>query len=337
MAPSKSKDIPKSIVMPDIPEERFSPEGRPISLTYIPQNAAKADKDVTGTTTTVTELPVCLTEVRNEKDAAADEFSDIAIPQNIQGPVVFGPRSEYKAVPSILECYSSKGRSKVSIREATSEEAIAAAGRPVTIVTDIPQLAAVGNKTSASEVPDPILNTAPQESQNFPWHSSGHATTTIRTPPRTELIRSSTTEIRMSTTTEADDIFENDSNTSTLFGSGSPPQRLQNTMSQKASTKVPLVSAHVANTTHLPVQHHLSPETSRDMSTMWQTGSHNATPSSRFSWQRTDDKHYRNWFSRWFVDWWAMELLSLLFSAICMTIIITVLYKVDGKEMPKWY
>jgi hypothetical protein len=59
------------------------------------------------------------------------------------------------------------------------------------------------------------------------------------------------------------------------------------------------------------------------------------SPSSRFSWHVSNEEKARNWFTRWFIDWWGMEILSLLFSAICMTIIVVVLLRVDGKEMPK--
>jgi hypothetical protein len=65
-------------------------------------------------------------------------------------------------------------------------------------------------------------------------------------------------------------------------------------------------------------------------------GSFNSNPSSRFSWQMSKTEKAGNWFTRWFIDWWAMEILSLCFSATCMTIIVVVLWKMDGKEMPRW-
>jgi hypothetical protein len=44
----------------------------------------------------------------------------------------------------------------------------------------------------------------------------------------------------------------------------------------------------------------------------------------------------RSWYTRWFVDWWLMEILSWCFSAVCMVIIAIVLCKYDGKQVPDW-
>jgi hypothetical protein len=44
----------------------------------------------------------------------------------------------------------------------------------------------------------------------------------------------------------------------------------------------------------------------------------------------------RNWFKRWFVDWWLTEIISWGFGVVCMIIIATVLSKYDGKQDPKW-
>jgi hypothetical protein len=44
----------------------------------------------------------------------------------------------------------------------------------------------------------------------------------------------------------------------------------------------------------------------------------------------------RDWFTRWFVEWWLMEIMSWLFGAVCMVIIATVLSKYDGKPDPRW-
>lgn len=39
---------------------------------------------------------------------------------------------------------------------------------------------------------------------------------------------------------------------------------------------------------------------------------------------------------RWVRDWWAIEILSLAFSTLCITAIVIMLSQVDGKEMPRW-
>lgn len=43
-----------------------------------------------------------------------------------------------------------------------------------------------------------------------------------------------------------------------------------------------------------------------------------------------------DWYSRWFVDWWALELLSWFLGVICIMTIVVVLWEVDGKRMPSW-
>ena len=57
---------------------------------------------------------------------------------------------------------------------------------------------------------------------------------------------------------------------------------------------------------------------------------------SRFSWHVSKTEKASNWFTRWFIEWWAMEIASWCFSAVCMMIIIIMLWKVDGEELPKW-
>jgi hypothetical protein len=57
---------------------------------------------------------------------------------------------------------------------------------------------------------------------------------------------------------------------------------------------------------------------------------------SRFSWQPSRINQADDWFTRWFIDWWALEIISWLFSAICIAIIIIVLSRTDGKPLPNW-
>lgn len=43
------------------------------------------------------------------------------------------------------------------------------------------------------------------------------------------------------------------------------------------------------------------------------------------------------WFTRWFVDWWLLEILSWCFGVVCMIIITVVLSLYNGSELPKWH
>jgi hypothetical protein len=65
--------------------------------------------------------------------------------------------------------------------------------------------------------------------------------------------------------------------------------------------------------------------------------SHIDNAHSRFSWHVSNTDKARNWFTRWFVEWWLMEILSWCFSSICMIIIAIVLIKFDGKQLPQWH
>jgi hypothetical protein len=57
---------------------------------------------------------------------------------------------------------------------------------------------------------------------------------------------------------------------------------------------------------------------------------------SSFHWDISRRERLGNWLTRWFVDWWALEILSCVFSAVCMLVIVVILLKADGRELPKW-
>jgi hypothetical protein len=59
-------------------------------------------------------------------------------------------------------------------------------------------------------------------------------------------------------------------------------------------------------------------------------------PGSRFSWHPKRSDKAKSFWTRWFVEWWGLEILSLVFSGICMIIILTVLGHYDGKPLPAW-
>lgn len=41
-------------------------------------------------------------------------------------------------------------------------------------------------------------------------------------------------------------------------------------------------------------------------------------------------------YTRWFVDWWLLEIISWSFSAICLIVLALVLWKYDGDLVPNW-
>jgi hypothetical protein len=271
----------------------------------------------------------------------------VAVPQHVQSPTTFGPNQQYKAVPSVLEVYLSKGRNKVSIREASSEEAQEAIGRTLPIITDIPQLAEAYNqpqRPNELSIARPRISPAGKdpsdrvssilETQAYPELSPHPVGEFSRS--KTDSVRTSTTEIRLSAVSERDEISEFDSNSSTLLGPGSPPQRLASVMGEKPLANGPsLVMSHSSSTASMLSKGRADSQDSEATLQVPLPGPFASSPASRFSWQMSREEKARNWFTRWFIDWWAMEILSLMFSAICMTIIVTVLLKVDGKEIPK--
>lgn len=42
------------------------------------------------------------------------------------------------------------------------------------------------------------------------------------------------------------------------------------------------------------------------------------------------------WYTRWFRDWWALEIGSMFLGTICIVAIAIMLLQVDGREMPRW-
>jgi hypothetical protein len=379
-------NVSKPTDMAAIPEEKIGPDGRPISQI---SHHFKSDDKRGSTNTTVSELSTATTQVgsglgidvskANGPHQSSQSGDLLFVPPNIKTPTTFGPNNEYKAVPSIIEYSTARGRSRVSVREATPEEALEAAGSTMPIISEVshgfnlmPSDAGTQpnvNVPLLSPPPkfEPIrMNTPPAPAQSqrplpslrAPVHSQG--TESIRTS--TTSIRTSTTSIRMSTASEQsqrlstagndrDSIEEASSETSTLNPPGSPPQTttpFSHPEGKKASQHDSGVSVHWplpngASDTSSNASMHSHQRVRSDpiaRATTPMTLADSMHPSevsqSRFSWHVSRTEKTKNWFTRWFIEWWAMEILSWLFSAICMMIIIIVLWKVDGKPIPKW-
>ena len=52
--------------------------------------------------------------------------------------------------------------------------------------------------------------------------------------------------------------------------------------------------------------------------------------------RRTTVSRIRYLFTKFVIEWWLLELVSWVFSALCMTTIISVLWYYDNKELPQW-
>jgi hypothetical protein len=59
-------------------------------------------------------------------------------------------------------------------------------------------------------------------------------------------------------------------------------------------------------------------------------------PASGFEWDLTRAQKAKGFITRWFVEWWLLEIISWIFSAICMAIILSVLLHYNGRPLPAW-
>lgn len=50
----------------------------------------------------------------------------------------------------------------------------------------------------------------------------------------------------------------------------------------------------------------------------------------------TKRKRARSWFTRWFLEWWMLEILSWFFGLVCIIVIAVVLSKYDGLPISRW-
>ena len=359
----KKFNVSKPTDMPDIPEEKLGPDGRPLSMV---SQAAKGHAKRGSVTSTVSELSTATTHVPSglgikDLDGNGGRTTEmLSIPEDVQATIEFGPNNEYKAVPSIIEYSTARGRSRVSIREATPEEAKQASGSHMPIISDIPELSHLSNATGAppaNAVPriapppnfEPIeTGVAPVPATNSHPALSSHPTRHPRAS-HAESMRTSTTSIRTSTTsdprtsiatTEGDIVSDRGSLASTLNAPGSPPQVLGPSpeyQKYEFPEKAPSSNGSWPHPPHhsIKTRGYNSIDTSRSGTSPSIPDSFDANQ-SRFSWHVSRTEKAGNWFTRWFIEWWAMEILSWCFSAVCMMIIIIMLWKVDGEELPKW-
>jgi hypothetical protein len=69
-------------------------------------------------------------------------------------------------------------------------------------------------------------------------------------------------------------------------------------------------------------------------------GSGGAAPStdplSQFEWDTPAEQRAKSFVTRWFVEWWLLEIISWVFSAICMSIILSVLLHFNRRPLPAW-
>jgi hypothetical protein len=59
-------------------------------------------------------------------------------------------------------------------------------------------------------------------------------------------------------------------------------------------------------------------------------------PLSGFEWDAPTEPKAKSFITRWFVEWWLLEIISWVFSAICMSVILSVLLHFNGRSLPDW-
>jgi hypothetical protein len=339
-------------VLPEIPEERVGIDGRPVSQML---QKDKSEEKIGSIKTTISEVPTMATHT----DTCPDENIDkgnmaqhspqagdlLFIPQDVKAPTNFGPNNEYKAIPSVIEYSTTRGRSRVSIREATAEdlETQGLAGSTVPIISDIPAFSQPHKLESGLQAHAVPLISPPQ---NFkPIHvKHSPLNPTNRISASDQSIRTSTTSIRTSTASTLDHATRNStatedenaafSDTVTLNSSDSASQRVAAAPAKHRESYYSEKPPYSAGS--WPVSRANSNGSMRSRTTAQAVPGSQGAPSSRFSWNLSKTERTKNWFTRWFIEWWALEILSWFFSAICMMIIAIVLWKVDGKSIPDW-
>jgi hypothetical protein len=358
-------NVSKPTDMPDIPEEKSVSGSRPVSTV----SQFKTDqKDKRGSaTSTVSELSTSSTQVgsglgidlaKARGAAHTPQPGDLLfVPPDVKTPTTFGPNNEYTAVPSIVTYSSGRGMTRVTIREATADDPTPT-GYDVPAYLEAPHYPEVPPPSVVPVIPPPPnfqpirLPHDPPAPSTTPrsWQSSQPSVSTgvSRQSVGSESIRTSATSfqsIRTSTASKFDDEAVSEIGSHKTYVAtppGSPPQpsalphtKYTGTPSSNASWPLPPHSRD--GSSHKP--------SASSMHTGYQNSSRGSTaftyntlenPQSRFSWHVSNTDRARNWFTEWFVEWWLLEILSWCFSAICMIIIAVVLYKQDGKTMPKW-
>jgi hypothetical protein len=59
-------------------------------------------------------------------------------------------------------------------------------------------------------------------------------------------------------------------------------------------------------------------------------------PPSGFEWDLSRAQKAKSFATRWFVEWWLFEIISWVFSAVCMAIIFSVLLHYNNRPLPVW-
>lgn len=49
-----------------------------------------------------------------------------------------------------------------------------------------------------------------------------------------------------------------------------------------------------------------------------------------------EESAVHSWYTKWFRDWWALEIGSMFLGTVCIVAIAVMLLQVDGSEMPQW-
>ncbi|KIW01028.1 uncharacterized protein PV09_07544 [Verruconis gallopava] len=268
----------------------------------------------------------------------------LLIPDEVTAPTSFGPNNEYKAVPSVIEYSTAKGRARVSIREATPEEARECAGTAVPIISEVPDFSYSPHpdgalQASAVQLIAPPANFKPIDVRG----EKGNRVSTASTATSIRTSASSAVEqpAQGVTITETEQVApDNASETATLSPPGPAPTLIPTKYAESCYSGKPPSTAGTWPTrqpsnSSMRSRQYYAPNMKR-CSTAHSTPGSMDTSQSRFSWDLSKLDRTKNWFTRWFVEWWLLEIISWGFGAICMMIIVIMLSKVDGKSIPSW-
>jgi hypothetical protein len=352
-----TKRVKEAERLSDIPEEKVI-DGRPVSTVWEEKHkrVSSTVSDLSTSSTEVGSIPV--DPIKHRSATHSPQTGDLLfVPPDIRTPTTFGPNKEYTAVPSVVT-YSASGRgaTRVTIREATPEEASDLPKHHAPILTGPPQYPRVPTPSAHNNVPvlapppnfNPVRPSAPLPGASWPFFENSPQSSQHGISPRlsqgNESIRTSATSFqsfRNSTTTTVDDPDANPigiAYSTPAPPSGSPVSAGSTTpKNPSTSTWSPQLGSNQGS-----VGIQSAPSSSDGQSrgsathTYPSTDFDDETFKSRFSWHVSNTNRARDWFTHWFIEWWLLEIFSWIFSLICMLIIFIVLLKYDGKPMPQW-
>jgi len=278
----------------------------------------------------------------DQPDNHATQTEDLFfLPSDIQTPISVGSSGGYAAIPSIITYSSARGVSRISIHTSKPNK------MNLDTIKEVPRKQVI---PPAYDSTVPVIPVIPPPRNFKPIRNTLASPAIVNTQPHlpstrstspyvSQLSQSSTTRTSIRTSI-ASDVEKTIPKTSSRSHEDSPPASpITNT--KIIEDKSNILSWSLPSPVRTSQSNSSLPSYTPHINSTKSESGHNylqgfKSPPSRFSWNASNTNNCSGWFTRWFIDWWALEILSWGFSALCMAIIAIVLLKHDGKDLPSW-